>query len=93
MKDVVELHTLDVSWSPQVLAMELCCQFWCRDFGGRFLRIVFVAIPFLLDEILESSLVPTTVKYLLYFLLCFSIDDYGQWVVFHFPSCNQVIQS
>ena len=58
--------------------MELCCQFWCRDFGDGLPRIVFVAIPFPLDEILESSPVPMTVKYLLYFLLYFSIDDYGQ---------------
>jgi len=52
MKDVVELHALDVSQSPQVFAMELRCQFWCGDFGGRFPRIVFMAIPFPLDEIL-----------------------------------------
>jgi len=60
-----------------VLAMELHYQFCCRDFGGEFTRIVFVAIPFSLDEILESSLVSMTVEYLLYFLLCFSVDDYG----------------
>jgi len=60
-----------------VLAIELHCQFCCRDFGGGFTRIVFVAIPFSLDEILESSLVSMTVEYLLYFLLCFSVDDYG----------------
>jgi len=93
MKDVVKLHMSDVSWSPRVFVMELCCQFWYRDFGGRFPRIVFTAISFPLDEILESSLVPTTVQYLLYFPFCFSIDDYGQWVVLHFSSCNQVIQS
>ena len=90
MKDIVELRTLDVSRSPQVFAMELCCQFWCRDFRGRLPRIVFAAIPFPLDEILESSLVPTTVEYLLYFPLCFSINDYGQWVVFCSPSCDWV---
>ena len=70
--------------------MELCCEFWCEDFGGRLPRIVFVAIPFPLDEILEFSLVPMTVKYLLYFPLCFFVDDYGQWVVFHFLSCDWV---
>jgi len=37
MKDIVELCTLDVSWSLWVFAMELCCQFWCEDFGGGFL--------------------------------------------------------
>jgi len=62
IKDVIKLCVLDVSWSSWVFAMELCCQFWCRDFRGRFLRIVFVAILFLLDEILESPPVPT-VKY------------------------------
>jgi len=34
MKDVVELHVLDMFQSPWVFAMKLCCQFWCRDFGG-----------------------------------------------------------
>ena len=31
MKNVVELHALDMSRSPRVFAMELCCQFWSRD--------------------------------------------------------------
>jgi len=95
MKDIVKLHALDVSWSPQVFAMELYCQFWCRDFGGGLPRIVFMAIPFPLDEILilESSPVLMTIKYLLYFPLCFSINDYGQWVVFHSPSCDWVFWS
>jgi len=90
MKDIVKLHASDMSQSPWVFAMELHCQFWCRDFGGGLPRIVFVAIPFPLDEILESSPVPTTVEYFLYFPLCFSVDDYGWWVVFHSPSCNRV---
>jgi len=93
MKDIVELCISDVSRSPWVFAIELCCQFWCRDFGGRLPRIVFVAIPFPLDEILESSLVPTTVEYFLYFPLRFSIDDYGQWVVLCSPSCDWVFWS
>jgi len=78
MKDIIELCVSDVSQSPRVFVMELCCQFWCRDFRGRFPRIMFIAIPFPLDEILESCPVPTTVKYLLYFLLRFSVNDYGQ---------------
>jgi len=90
MKDIVELCTSDVSRSPWVFVIELCCQFWCRDFRGRLPRIVFVTIPFPLDKILESSPVPMTVEYLLYFLLCFSVDDYGQWVVFCSLSCDQV---
>jgi len=92
VKDVVELHVLDVSWSFWVFAMELCCEFWCRDFGSGLPGIVFAAISFPLNEILESSLVPMTVEYFLYFPLCFSIDDYGQWVIFHFPACDRVIQ-
>ena len=88
MKDVVELHVLDVSWSSRVFVMELRCEFWCRDFGGRLPGIVFVAVSFLLNEILESSPVPMTVEYLLYFPLCFSVNDYGQWVIFHFLSCD-----
>jgi len=78
MKDVVEVCTLDVFQSSWVFAIELHCQFWCRDFGGRFPRIVFAAIPFPLDEILEFSLVPMTVEYFLHFSLCFFVDDYGQ---------------
>jgi len=77
MKDVVELCMSDVSQSSGVFVMELCCEFWCGDFGGRLPEIVFTAIFFPLNEILESSPVPTTVEYLLYFLLYFSVDDYG----------------
>jgi len=84
---------LDVSWSTGVFAMELHCEFWCGDFGGGLPGIVFTAVSFPLNEILESSLVPMTIEYLLYFLLCFSINDYGQWVIFHFLSCDRVIQS
>jgi len=54
MKDVVKLHMSDVSQSPRVFAMEFHCQFWYRDFRGGFPRIVFAAISFPLDEILES---------------------------------------
>jgi len=93
MKDVVKLCASDMSWSSRVFAMELRCEFWCRDFRGRLPGIVFVAVSFSLNEILESSPVPTTVEYLLYFPLCFSINDYGWWVVFCFPSCDWVVQS
>jgi len=89
MKDIVELCTSDMSRSPWMFAMELRCEFWCRDFGGRLPRIVFMAIPFPLDEILESSPVPMTVKYL-YFPLHFSVDDYGWWMVFCSLSCDRV---
>ena len=78
MKDVVKLCVLNVSQSSGVFAMELHCEFWCRDFRGRLPRIVFVAVSFLLNEILESSPVPITVGYLLYFPLHFSINNYGQ---------------
>ena len=54
---------------------------------------MFVAIFFPLDEVLESPLVPTTVEYLFYFLFCFSVDDYGRWVVLCFLACNRVVQS
>jgi len=93
MKDVVELHTLDVSRSSRVFAIELHCEFWCRDFRGRFLGIVFMAVSFPFNEILKSSLVLTTVEYLLYFPLCFSVDDYGWWVIFRFPSCDWAVPS
>jgi len=76
-----------------MFTIELRCEFWCRDFGSGLPGIVFMAISFPLDEVLESSLVPTTVEYFLYFLLHFSINDYRQWVVLHFVSCNQIIWS
>ena len=40
VKDVVKLRTLDVSQSSGVFAMELCCEFWCGDFGSRLLGIM-----------------------------------------------------
>jgi len=76
-----------------VFAMELHCEFWCKDFGSRLPGVVFAAVSFPLDEVLESSLVPTTVEYFLHLPLCFSIDDYRQWVVLHFASCNWVVWS
>jgi len=93
MKNVVELHTSDMFRSSRVFAMELRCEFWCRNFESKLLGIVFVAIFLSLNEVLESSLMPTTVEYFLYFPFRFSVDDYGQWVVLHFASCNWVVQS
>ena len=90
MKNVVELYMSDVSQSPRVFAIELHYQFWSRDFGGGLPGIVFAAISFPLDEVLESSLVPMTVEDLFYFPLHFSVDDYGRWVVLCFPACNRV---
>jgi len=78
MKNIVELHMLDVSWSSGVFAMELRCEFWCGNFGSRLPGTVFVAVSLPLNEVLESSLVPTTVEYFLYFPLRFSVDDYGR---------------
>ena len=75
-----------------VIAMELCCEFWCGDFRSGLLGIVFAAISLPLNEVLESSPVPMTIKYFLYFPLRFSVGDYGRWVVLHRASCNQVIQ-
>jgi len=92
VKDVVKLHASDVSQSSWVFVMELCCEFWCRNFRSELPGIVSMAISFPLNEILESSLVSTTVEYLLYFPLCFSVDDYRQWVIFHFLACYQVIR-
>jgi len=91
MKNVVELYMSDMSRSSGVFAMELCCEFWCRDFGSRLPGIVFAVISLLLNEVLESSLVLTTVEYFLYFPLRFSVDDYGWWVVLHCASCNRVV--
>jgi len=93
MKNVVKLHVLDVSWSSRVFAMELRCDFWCKDFGSGLPGVVFTAVSFLLDEVLESSPVPTTVEYFLYLPLRFSVDDYGQWMVLRFASHNRVVWS
>jgi len=92
MKNIVKLHMLDMSRSSRVFVMELYCEFWCRDFGSRLPGIVFMAISLPLNKVLESSPVPTTVEYFLYFPLCFSVNDYGQWVVLHRASCNRVVQ-
>ena len=86
MKNVVELHASDVSRSSGVFAMELRHEFWCKDFGSGLPGVVFAAVSFPLDEILESSPVPTTVKYFLHLPLYFSVNDYGQWVVLRFVS-------
>jgi len=91
MKNVVELHASDMSRSSRVFAMELRCEFWCRNFGSRLPGIVFSAISLSLNEVLESSPVPTTVEYLFYFLLRFSVDDYGRWVVLRLAFCNRVV--
>jgi len=93
MKNVVELRMSDVSRSSGVFAMELCCEFWCRNFRSGLPGIVFAAISLPLNKVLESSPMPTTVEYFLYFPLRFSINDYGRWMVLHFASCNQVVWS
>ena len=92
MKNVVELCASDVSRSPRVFAMELRCEFRSGDFGGRLPGIVFTAISLPLDEVLESSPVPTTVKYFLHLPLCFSVDNYGWWMVLCHASCNRVVR-
>ena len=77
VKDAVELCASDVSRSSWVFAVELHCEFWHGDFGSRLLGVMFAAVFFPLDEVLESSPMPTAVEYLLYFPLWFPIDDYG----------------
>jgi len=93
VKDVVEFCASDMSQSSRVFAMELCCEFWCKDFGSRLPGVMFTAVSFPLDEVLESSPVPMTVEYFLHLPLCFSVDDYGWWVVFRFAFCNRVVWS
>jgi len=77
MKNVVEFHASDMSRSSRVFAMELCCEFWCGNFGSGLPGIVFAAVSLPLNEVLESSPVPMTVEYFLYFPLRFSVDNYG----------------
>jgi len=93
MKNVVELRTSDMSRSSGVFAVELRCEFWCKDFGSGLPGVVFVAISFPLNEVLELSLVPTTVEYFPHLPLHFSVDDYGWRVVLHFVSRNRVVWS
>ena len=93
MKNVVELRASDVSRSSGVFAIELCCEFWCKDFGSGLLGVVFTAVFFPLDEVLELSPVPTTVEYFLHLPLRFSVDDYGRRVVLRFAFRNQVVWS
>jgi len=76
MKNVVKLCTLDVSQSSGVFAMELHYEFWCRNFGSGLPGTVFAAISLSLNEVLESSLMPMTVEYFLYFSLRFSVNNY-----------------
>ena len=93
IKNIVELCVPDVSQSPRVFAMELHCQFWSRDFRAGLPGVVFTAVSFPLDKILESSPVSTTVEYFFHLSLRFSIDDYRWWVVLCFLVCNRVIWS
>ena len=93
VKNVVEFRMLDVSRGTRVFVVEFRCQFWSEDFGGGLPGIVFTAISFPLNEVLESSPVPTTVEYLFHFPLRFSVDDYGRWVVHRFPACSRVVRS
>jgi len=92
MKNVVELHTSDMSRSSGVFAMELRGEFWCGNFGSGLPGIVFTAVFLPLNEVLESSPVPTTVEYFLYFPLRFFVDDYGRWVVLRLAFCNRVVR-
>jgi len=92
MKNIVELRASDMSRSSGVFAMELRGEFWCGNFRSGLPGIMFTAISLPLDEVLESSPVPTTVEYFLYFPLRFSVNDYGRWVVLCLASCNQVVQ-
>ena len=91
VKDAIELCASDVSRSSWVFAVELHCEFWHRDFGSRLPGVMFAAVFFPLDEVLESSPVPTTVKYFLYLPFRFSVDNYGRWVVLRRASCNRVV--
>jgi len=92
IKNIVELHVSDVSRSSGVFAMELRYEFWCGDFRSRLPGIVFAAVSLSFNEVLESSPVPTTVEYFLYFPLHFSINNYGWWVVLCHAFCNWVIR-
>jgi len=56
--------------------MEVCYKVGYRNFGGRLLGVVFIAIFLLFDEILELSPMLVAVENLFHFLLLFSINEY-----------------
>jgi len=51
----VEVDLADVSWGSWVLLIVLRDEVWCLDIGGYFLRVVFSAKTFPLDQELEPS--------------------------------------
>ena len=53
--------------------MVSCDAFWSSHIGGVLPRVVLVAEPFPLDEILELLVVPTAVQQLFYFPLFLSV--------------------
>jgi len=59
-----------------VSIMEVCYKVGYRNFGGRLLGVVFIAIFLLFDEILELSPMLVAVENLFHFLLLFSINEY-----------------
>ena len=67
---------MDISGSSWVSAIEVYHKVRCRNFGGRFLEVVFMAIFLLLDKVLELSLILAAVEDLFYFPLLFSINKY-----------------
>ena len=71
-------------------AIEVHYKIGCRNFGDGLLGVVFAAISLLLDEVLELSPVPATVKNLFHFPLLFSINEYRQRASFWFVAWYQV---
>ena len=75
-KNCIKLSPVDISGSSWVSAIEVYHKVRYRNFRGKLLEIVFVAISLPLDKVLEVSLILVAIKDLFYFLLLFSINKY-----------------
>jgi len=59
--------------------VEVCHKVRYRNFRGRLLEVVFIAISLLFNEILKISPVLVTVENFFYLLLFLSVNDYEGW--------------
>ena len=75
-KNCIKLSPVDISRSSWVSAIEVYHKVRYRNFRGKLLEIVFVAISLPLDKVLELSLMPVAVEDLFYFPFLFSINKY-----------------
>ena len=75
-RNCIKLSLVDISGGFWVSAIEVYHKVRYRNFRGKLLEIVFVAISLPLDKVLEVSLILVAVEDLFYFPLLFSINKY-----------------